>query len=463
MNKRKLASALVGPLLFGLCMAGLEPHIGFAPAVTMGTFLWMAIWWILRPVEIYITALLPVLVNALFPVVNMTGLLAQYASETVGLVFAANLVCLTWTYSGLDRRIALRVLCIVGTSLRQQICVWMLFSALLSAFLPNAVVAAIMIPIAVSMLQFAGEGELGSSKVATCILLAVSWGISIGAAATPLGGAMNLVALSCMETYLDSSVSYVTWISQMAPFTMVLLVVALMCLLLNPHTNRKIRITKEYFTETYRELGKWRTEEILSLSLFLGAAFLSICNAWVTDVFPGMKPAYCFLLFGILPFFLTDEKKNPLMTWAYAKSEIMWGMLLLFGGSLALGKLVTESGTAELLGTWITGNGVHNEFMIVAVLAFSACLLAEVTNSTTAAAIVVPVAISLARNINEDPMPFIYIVAMAFNSSYILPVSFRAIPVSYGMNPKELSRYGMVAAITCYTAIVVFGYCFRIL
>lgn len=453
-----MSSYFIGPLLFGLCIAGLEEIIGFAPSVAIGTFLWMITWWIVRPVEIYITALLPILVNALFPVVDMSALLAQYASETVALVFAANLVCLSWTYTGLDKRIALRVLCIVGTSLRQQICVWMLLSALLSAILPNAVVAAITIPIAVSMLQFAGEGELSSSRVSSFILLAVSWGISIGAAATPLGGAMNLVALTYIDAYLGRSVSYIEWMSKMIPYTTLLLIIVLACLLLNPQTNRRIQITKAYFKKKYRGLGRWRRGEFLSLGLFLVAATLSMFNSWVTKAIPGLKPAYCFMMFGILSFCIVDETKKPLMTWKYANSGMMWGMLLLFGGSLALGKLMSESGTSELLGNWIAGIGIQSKFAIIAVLAFSACLLAEVTNSTTAAAVVVPVAISLAQRMNKDPIPLIYIVAMSFNSSYILPVSFRAIPVSYGMNQRDLSRYGMLAAVSCYTAIVAFGW-----
>ena len=193
-RKRRLHSVavLLGPLSFGLTILLLEWFFGFKAAAALGTTVWMALWWILRPVNISVTAFVPIGVNALFDLIPMQHVISQYFSEIIVLLFGADLVCLTWATTGLDKRLAIKTLCCIGTSLRQQIAVWLLVATVLSIFLPNVVVCTILVPVAVSMLQFIGEENIKNSKLAVPILLAIVWGAGIGGFGSPLGGAANL-------------------------------------------------------------------------------------------------------------------------------------------------------------------------------------------------------------------------------------------------------------------------------
>ena len=174
-RKRRLHSVavLLGPLSFGLTILLLEWFFGFKAAAALGTTVWMALWWILRPVNISVTAFVPIGVNALFDLIPMQHVISQYFSEIIVLLFGADLVCLTWATTGLDKRLAIKTLCCIGTSLRQQIAVWLLVATVLSIFLPNVVVCTILVPVAVSMLQFIGEENIKNSKLAVPILLAI--------------------------------------------------------------------------------------------------------------------------------------------------------------------------------------------------------------------------------------------------------------------------------------------------
>lgn len=207
-RKRRLhfLAVVLGPLSFGLTIVLLEWFFGFKQAAALGTAVWMGLWWILRPVNISVTAFVPIGINALFDLVPMQHIISQYFSEIIVLLFGADLVCLTWATTGLDKRLAIKTLCCIGTSMKQQIAVWLVVSTLLSIFLPNVVVCTIMVPVAVSMLQFLGEGNIKGSKLAVPILLAIVWGAGIGGFGSPLGGAANLVAISYLEKLTGSGI-----------------------------------------------------------------------------------------------------------------------------------------------------------------------------------------------------------------------------------------------------------------
>ncbi|MBO4793470.1 MAG: anion permease, partial [Deltaproteobacteria bacterium] len=214
LNKTTMLSArardlLGGPLLFCLALIALpDAAFAFSARAAVGVMLWMGFWWIRLPVSPAVTALLPVALNALFALAPMGGITSRYFSDIVVLLFGANLISLSWERTGLDKRLALKALCLIGPSIMRQAASWFLAAALLSTVLPNAVVCAVMAPIAVSMLRHirlqhgAGQpegtgtdapGASGMGSAACLILACIAWGSGIGGLGTPLGGAMNLV------------------------------------------------------------------------------------------------------------------------------------------------------------------------------------------------------------------------------------------------------------------------------
>ena len=179
MGKQNL-KLLSGPAGFFLAGLLLMPVLGTHGAFAIATGVWMALWWIFRPVHIAVTSLLPIAVNAVFNMIPNPHVIALYFTDIVILLLGSDLICMAWTTTGLDKRISLRTLCLIGTSMKQQILVWFGASVVLSAFLPNTVVATIFCPIAVGMLQFVGEKDILHSKLAIPILLAIGWGSGIG-------------------------------------------------------------------------------------------------------------------------------------------------------------------------------------------------------------------------------------------------------------------------------------------
>ena len=338
MNKKY--SLLAGPLICAALTFILQYYFGFKSALALGTIIWMGMWWITRPVDIAVTALLPIGINAVFNLVPANQIITQYFSEIVVLLVGSDLISLTWTNTGLDKRLAIKTLCFIGTSMKQQITVWLFVSTILSIFLPNVVVAMIMVPIAVSMLHFIGEKIIKTSKIAIPILLAIVWGSGIGGFGSPLGGSANLVAISYLESICGHEFMYIDWVSRFLPFLILTMLLNLVILLSIKLPVKKLANTKAYFNDMYKQLGPMSKGEKIGLGLFIISTVLAFARPLFAEALPALRPAYIFFICGLLTFMLHDEEGKVLLTWKQAEKELMWGMFFLFAGGLALGKLV---------------------------------------------------------------------------------------------------------------------------
>ena len=155
-----------------------------------------------------------------------------------------------------------------------------------------------------------------------------------------------------------------------------------------------------------------------------------------------------------------DEDGKALLTWEFAEKGVMWGMLFLFAGGLALGSLVTETGAALKMAEAITLLPLTGGLETVFAFTLFSTVLTEISSNTAAAAIAVPVVQSIAQALGLNPIPYLFVAIVAFNSAYVLPVSIRAIPVSYGLDPAELFKNGLLLSLCSVLLITVVGYLF---
>jgi sodium-dependent dicarboxylate transporter 2/3/5 len=457
MTAKRMRGIFIGPFLFTVFMLLPISSLDAAQKAALGTMMWMSSWWISRPVHIGVTALLPIVLNAYFNMVPMNKVIANYASEIVLLVLGANIITITWETTGLDKRISLGLLCTIGSSLKQQIAAWFLVATALSVFLPNAVVCAILTPVAVAMLHFVGEKNITESRIATVILLAVAWGSGLGGAGSPLGGAMNLVAIEKLEEIAGREFMYITWITRILPLMLVLAAANIAYLFFIAPPIKSLHKTDDYFKEMFRTLPAMGKGEKIGAVLFGTAVLLSFTRPLFADFMPGLKPAYVFLTLGLLTFLLPAEEGKPLLTWNEAEKKIIWGLLFLFAGGLAVGTLIGDTGAAAAIGALVANAGFTHPFALLFMFTVVTVILANISSNTAAAAIATPIVVSTVQGLGYDPVPFIYITVLAFNSAYVLPTSVRAIPVGYGLDPQKLFRSGLAIAVISIVLIVLMG------
>ena len=454
MPYKKVLHTFIGIAVFVLALFLLPGGVfSFEARIALATTGLMIYWWITRPVHLAVTALMPILAGALFSAAPMNTVLDDYFSPIVALLLGAGVLVACWKRSGLDRRIAMRALTLLGTSVRLQLIVWFVLSTVLSMFLPNVVVAATLCPIAVAMVR-TSMGEKKNNKTLYLILISIVWGAGLGGFGTPLGGAMNLVAIEHIEAYTGQEFMYITWTARMLPYLAVLAAGTCAYLLFIKTDTKHLSGSRTYFKEEYAKLGKMRRAEILSLVLFLVAVALAFTRPLYAPLLKDFKPFYAFLLMGITAFFLPGEPGKRLMKWDFAAKNINWGLILLFSGGMAAGNLLVSTGAAQAIADTVSSGGLTSLFALGAVFIALGMFLSNASSNTAATAVLIPIVISIAGALGADPLPSVFIAAAACNCAYILPTSIRAIPVGYGLDVGFMLKRGVAAVVICYAVLV---------
>ena len=457
----KLGHLLAGPIVFGVLLLVPLDGVPFETRGGMGLLVWMGWWWIARPVHLAVTGLLPLAVAALFGLAPMEEVATSYSQDTILLLLGANILTSVWTRWGLDRRIGLASLLGVGIDTRRQILVWFLASAVLSGFLPNTIVAATMIPMVVAMLRSVGIEDLWNSRIGTALVIAVAWGTSAGGAATPLGGAPNLLTVGFIEESITGrEFLYLTWVTRLAPIAMVVVLVLFLFLryAMRPEV-AELAGSKEYIQAELRALGPMRPEEIWGLALFAIASALTFGRPLYAELLPSLTPAFAFITMAVASFVIRT-REGPLITWAFAQTHMLWGLFYLFAGGIALGRILSGSGAVEAFATALVPYAGSGGFMAVLVFSVLTMLLTQVTSNTAAIAIVVPVTISTFQSLDLNPVPFVYLVAVIGNCGFILPSSAGgpAVAAGYGVNLKTMAAKGLIASLLVLGTLIGLGY-----
>lgn len=460
-GRQKLVHTLIGPALFLLMLAVPIASMSYEIRCGLGLMLWMAWWWITRPVHLAVTGFLPLASVAVFNFAPIDRILPAYSQELIVLLLAANVLTTVWTRWGLDRRIALVSLIGVGTSATRQIVAWFAIAMILSAFLPNTIVAATMIPIVVAMLRYIGIEDLAESKLGTALVIAVAWGTSAGGAATPLGGAPNLLTVDFIERSITGNeFLFVTWVTRFLPLSLAVMIVTTLFVRVafKPEISR-VEGTREYFVGQLRSLGALSTQEKWGFVLFFVAAVLAFARPLYAGLAPAFTPAFAFLCCALFAFALR-VKGESLITWEYAQGKMMWGLFYLFAGGTALGRILSATGTAEYIANALVPYASGGGFMAVLVFSGLTLFMTQVTNNTAAVAVTVPITISTFQSLGINPLPFVYIVATLGNCGFMLPTSAGgpAVAAGYGINLKTMFVSGLWASLLSLFAVVLVGY-----
>src|SRR5438128_12058225 len=374
----KVIPLLVGPIaLVGwlfLVDVGLPPEAHRLAGILLLTL----IWWVAEPIPIPATGLLGV---ALCVILGATppaergrdGLrlvFAPFADPSVFFLMGGMFIGRAMTRHGLDRRIALALLCTrwAGRTPGTVLTTVALAVTLISMWISNAAAAAMMCPVAVGIVTVlaAARGapaDFAKSPYASVLVLAVAFGASVGGIATPIGTATNVVAIGFFRRpeFFGRGVDFLAWCAVGVPM-MVLIFVGMCAWLrwLAPAKGLNMPALRDYLRTEYEQLGSWKRGEVNTLIVFLAAIAMWVARGVLALVAPGeTQRAFnrCFpeevtaVLAPIVLFLLPVDRDRGEFTLEPGDwQKIDWGTLLLFGAALALGGLMFRTGLAEAIG-----------------------------------------------------------------------------------------------------------------
>lgn len=465
---------LLGLIFSTLIYAIMPDDVGHGAKLTAAVAVLMAAWWMTEALPIAATSLVPLMA---FPVlgtdVEMDTVGASYGNPIIFLFLGGFLIALAMQRWNLHRRIALVTLSIMGDKPGPMIAGFMIATGFISMWVSNTATAVMMLPIGMSVLMIVskvmgtalngaagaadqdgaagdrGEGTAGNqsdggddtgigavvkSNFGTALMLGIAYSASIGSLGTIIGTPPNLFLIGYLKDNHDISIGFGQWMIVGVPLSVVMMAIAwflLVKVLFKPEIDR-IPGGRELIREELAKLGPMSTGEKLVLAMFVLAAVSWISLPLIFEE-PPISDEGIAMAVGLLLFLIPGGANRGvrLLDWDTAE-KLPWGVLLLFGGGLALSAQFSESGLTEWIGKTTSGLGVLPTILVVAIFAAIILFLTELTSNTATAATFVPVVGGVAMGLDLDPLLLTIPVALAATCAFMLPVATPPNAVAFG-------------------------------
>jgi sodium-dependent dicarboxylate transporter 2/3/5 len=331
----------------------------------------------------------------------------------------------------------------------------------MSMWMSNVAATAITLPVAVAV-----AGTLGDRKLGTALVLAVAYGASVGGVCTPVGTPPNLIGIAALRQ-AGEPVEFLRWMALCIPLAVLMMAVlwVILAVTFGLRPNQPIAGTGE------AERRPWNRGEVAVVCAFA----LAIAGWLVPGIIEAIAPesaatAWCqahlteevvALAAGCLLFLLpagTRDAPRPALTWREA-AGIDWGVILLFGGGILLGKLAKTTGLSDLWGTaLISATGAHTTWTLTALVTAAAILLSEATSNTATATLMAPLAISLAQAANVSPVPAALGATLGASFGFMLPISTGPNAMAYAtglVRVRQMIRAGILFDLLGFLIILV--------
>lgn len=429
-NKQNIG-LLLGPILFALTLLFVSPEgMSREAQAVLASTLWVAVWWITEAIPIPVTSLLPII---LFPVTGAVseGVTSSYADNTIFLFLGGFIIAIAMEKWNLHLRIALGIITVVGTSTSRLILGFMVATGFLSMWISNTATAMMMMPIAIAVITHVNDSmkseRESANRFGKSLMLGVAYAASIGGLGTLIGTPPNMIFAGVVKEIYGIEISFATWMLFGVPFACILLLAAWVYLvkIAFPMSIKELPGGKEIISSERQHLGKISFEEKLVLVVFLATAVAWITRSFIPfDFISRIDDTIIAIAAAIILFLLPSKssKDGQLLNWKDALN-IPWGILLLFGGGLAIAKGFKDSGLATWIGEQLTVlEGVHLVIVILCVTAL-VTFLTEITSNTATATMMFPIMASLALALNIHPYALMVAAGIAASCAFMLPVA----------------------------------------
>lgn len=463
---------IVGPVAAGLMLL-LGPPEGLNPAAwgTAALMVLMATWWATEAIPIPATSLLPLVVLPLIEAGTPRQVGADYAHYIVLLLLGGFIIAMGIERWDLHKRIALNVIARVGAAPKSLIFGFMLATAMLSMWISNSATTLMMMPIALSAAHALGDK---SGKFAAALLLGICYAASIGGVATPIGTPTNLIAINWLQVEMGASIGFPQWMAFGIPAAAVMIPIAWWAVTRGlPHLEGG-RAVVERVREQIRSLGRMTQPEFRAALVFGVVALLWVSRLWTVDLidaagwsvpkgFNGAEVDMMIAIAGGVMMFIVPAgggTKRALLSWEEAE-RLPWGVLVLFGGGIALGNAVSRTGLSEWLGNHLSVMSSFPPILFIAVVVVLVIFLTELTSNVATMTTLAPILGALAVAVGMAPESLLGPAAVAASCAFMLPVATapNAIVYSTGQVPiQTMMRKGLKINLIGIAVITAIGY-----
>lgn len=459
LQQRVQRVGLVGGPLLALLVFFILPHeyrgadggvVPFTAAgrATLAGMAWMAMWWMTEAVAIEVTALLPIVLFPLAGIMPLGKTTANYGADVIFLFLGGFVLALAIARWGLDRRIAFATLRLVGTRPKAIVAGTMGATAFISMWVSNTATAAMMVPIVLSVVDVALRSRRGAGLVecggipnddrdvrnfALSALLGIAYAASIGGLGTIIGSPPNGILVRFVEQNSGVRVTFLDWMLLGVPAVLAFLPLAwlLNTFLLFPSKMKEIKGGRDYVRNEWAKLGPMSTGERATLAVFAVTVTLWMTAPLLKDLqiagsspLKGLSDSGIAVAAAIALFLLRVKGKTgseALMDWNTAV-KLPWGVLVLFGGGLALAMATEVNGVPGFIGSLAGGlAGWPLWAILVAVIAVMV-FMSELTSNTAQVATMLPILAALGPVLGVQVGVLLVPATIAASCAFMMPV-----------------------------------------
>ena len=450
-----LLGLLIAPLFAGLMFVFIPDSLS-DPARLLATILtWVVLMWITEPIPLPVTALLGCGLCVFAGLDTMKSVFAAFSHPIIFLFIGSFFISEALTVHGLDRRFGNWLLSRkwVGSHPIRIMLAISLAVAGMSMWISNTAATAVMLPIALGVLNALRQSGKDLGKFETGFLLCLAYGAGIGGVATLIGTAPNLIGVGLLAEQANTIISFDQWMLMGLPVAGVMLLVMFVVLYWLYAPSSIASTTDSSFAMEIAHPSPWTRGEIYTFGVFLLAVFLWVLPALLSILFePGhslvqwvkahlpkeLVPIFASGLLFLLP--LNLREGTFALTWKQA-ANIHWGTILLFGGGIAFGELMVKTELALTIGRGMVGFfGIESVWSLMAVSILTALVLTELASNTAATSMLVPVLIAISYSANFSPIPPVLAACMAASLAFVLPVSTPPNAIVYGTGRVPILR-----------------------
>ncbi|WP_332743275.1 SLC13 family permease [Hydrogenophaga sp.] len=430
---RALACLALAALVYGSAPQPEALRLGLALFALIGGL------WMTQALHLSVTALLVPLLATLTGLMDLRAALASFSHPIIFLFLGGFALAAALQQQGLDRALALAVMRLASG--RRSTAVAMLFglTALLSMWISNTATAAMMLPLALGLMR---EGDDWRER--SFVLLGVAYSASIGGIGTLVGSPPNAIAAA------QAGIGFAEWMRIGVPMVVVLLplMVAVLFLVLRPRLGAR---DPAPLARTSSE--PWTRPQHITMLVFaltaagwIGAAPLGRALGITADVDSVVSVAAIIALVA-----------SGAITWPQIERRTQWGVLLLFGGGLALSEVMATSGASQFLAGAVTAvlQGAPTVLLLLGVVAF-VVFLTELVSNTASAALLVPIFVGVSATLGLPPSLFAAAIAVSASCAFMLPVATPPNALVYAteqVSQTTMMRCGLVLNLVCIAMI----------
>jgi len=424
-----------GPLVFVLMLltSSSQGAMSREAWLVAGVGIWMATWWSTEAIPVAATAFIPLVSFPLLQVMPVKVVAQSYSHPTIFLFMGAFVLALAVEKWSLHRRIALTVLSKTGTDGRKLILGFMLAAALLSMWMTNTSTAMMLLPIAASVAAMVAEKSVGVSsddkrRFQVALLLALAYATTIGGMSTIIGTPPNVLLAGFVEETYGRQIAFFDWMLIGLSLALVLLPLGWLVL-----TRVAFRVdlpaspeAAEVIRDMRLEMGVMSASERRVGFIFLTVVALWMSRKWLNTVsgLEGLSDAGVVMAAALLLFVIPSEKGSAsrLMDWEDV-ARLPWGVLILFGGGLALAAQVSGSGLAVWLGESLLPVANLGTLVLIVAATGLVVFLTELTSNLATTATFLPVIAAIAAQSGIEPLVLCVPVTLAASCAFMLPVA----------------------------------------